>query len=117
MRCFGRLLTHAGGWFLDVLIAYLVRVIARSFIALRSREWATCRAAVISSGCPDVFGCEAVEVKYAYSVNGHRYAGVDTKPFLSKQIAKINAEEFSPGKEITVRYKPDDPSVSVFRYS
>jgi len=106
-----------GGWFLDVLVAYLFRIVARSITTLRSGNWPIRRATVISAGCPDVLGCEAAEVVYTYSIDGDRYTGSDRKPFLFKRIAEINAAMFSPGKEIPVRVKPGDPSVSVFRYS
>ena len=87
-------------------------------MTLRSRSWPAHRATVTSSDCPKcVFGCQVVNVAYTYSVNGDYYGGADTKPFLFKRTAQINAKGFSPGKEITVRVNPDDPSASIFRYS
>lgn len=114
-RCSGKLLTN--GWYLDVLVAYLFRIIARSIMTLRSRRWPTRKATVTRSDSPNGFACEVVKVVYTYSFNGDHYGGTDTKPFLFKQIAEINTKEFPSGKEITVRVNPDNPSVSVLRYS
>ena len=101
------------GLFLDIVIEYLIRVIGRAIKRYRSRGWPTVRATVASSECPKSSGCNLAEVTYLYSVNGERYSGTNKKPFLSHDSAEEYVRHFVPGKEFTVRVKPDDPEVSV----
>lgn len=99
------------------LLEYLLRVIVRSIATLRSTRWPARKAIVTRSDFSVGLACQVVKVVYTYSVDGDHYGGTDRKPFVFWEIAEINAKGFSPGSEITVRVRPGDPSVPVFRYS
>jgi len=101
------------GFFLDIIIEYLIRAMGRAIKRRRSRDWPTVRATVTSSECPKSSGCNLTEVFYLYRFNGERYAGRDKKPFWFSVNAEIYIRDFPPGTEITVRVKPNDPKVSI----
>lgn len=101
------------GFFLEVIVEYLIRALGRAIKRRRSRAWPTVSATVTSSECPKNSGCNLAEVSYLYRFNGERYAGRDKKPFWFSVNAEIYIRDFPPGTEITVRVKPKDPEVSI----
>lgn len=101
------------GLYLDVVIEYLIRVIARTIKRRRSREWPSTKATVVSSDCPKTSSCDLAEVVYLYRFKDERYSGTDQKPFLSQSSAKDYISHFPTGTEFDVRVKPDDPEVSI----
>lgn len=59
------------------------------------------------------FGCAVTTVSYDYSAGGEKYSGTHDVPCLSSSAAKYLAQVYRTGKEIEVRYEPEDPSRSV----
>jgi hypothetical protein len=102
-----------GGLVLDVLLAFLFRILANWFRRVRSRKWPVAIATVHRSADSGAFFGDATTISYDYVVNGERYSGSHDVPCLSGSAAKYMVQVYSPGKEIKVRYKPDDPSRSV----
>jgi len=101
------------GLYLDVVIEYLIRVIARAIKRRRSRGWTTTKATVVSSACATTSSCDLAEVVYLYRFEGERYSGTNKKPFFSKHSAEDYISHFVAGTEFDVRVKPDDPEVSI----
>ena len=100
------------GLFLDVLIVYLFRVFWRLGNLLRSRKWNKATATVLGVH-PDLSNYSSVDVEYEYAVNGQKYAGSFTKPFIADSSANAYADHFAHGMEFKIRIKPSNPSVSV----
>jgi hypothetical protein len=92
---------------IDVLIAYLIRISIRGGKLLRSRSWPVFTAKVMSAATE---GNRAL-IYYQYFVDGESYADVNEKPFLWGN-AKEYARMFERGDELYVRVKPGNPSVS-----
>src|SRR5208282_3320787 len=69
-----------GGWFLDIFIEYLVRVVV-GVIKTRGKDaWPVVKATVAESYCPAAgFGCPVAEVYYEYVVDGKLYTGIHQK--------------------------------------
>jgi hypothetical protein len=107
------ILPHMGGFFLYILVEYLIRVTGRAIKRRRSRDWPTTKATVVSATHDKSSSCDLVEVVYTYRLAGERYSGRNKKPFLFSSNAEIYVRDFSPGKEFTVRVRPDDPKVSI----
>lgn len=104
------------GWFLDVLVAYLIRVVVRFVKARRSASWIVCKGTVTTSKrSREALECELAEITYLYRVDGEPYAGTNQKPFLSSKLADIHVAWFPPGSEITVRVNPADHQISIVR--
>lgn len=104
------------GWFLDVIVEYLYRVIVRVIRTRGIAHWRTVEATVNGSACPSAtYGCHVAEVCYEFRLDGEPYTGIDEKPFIFHDSCESYAERFSPGVEIVIRLKPGDPSVSYVR--
>jgi hypothetical protein len=105
-----------GGWFIDIVVEYLYRVIARAIRTRGITHWRIVKAKVNDSTCPvATYGCHVAEVYYEYRVDGEIYTGADEKPFLFNYSGKDYIARFSPGTEINIRLKPSDPSISFVR--
>lgn len=106
------------GWFLDVFIEYLFRVIARFVRARGSAAWIVCKATVMDSMCPPkILGCSLAEVTYKYTVDGELYEGMDQVPFWGSGSAERHVAWFPAGSEIVVRVNPADHKISIVRDS
>lgn len=102
-----------GGWYLDVIIAFVFRMCAQWLRRIRSRKWPTTTAIVFQSyGERTGLGCEVRTVSYDYVVGREQYSATHDEPFLFGSPSWFT-QDYVRGKEITVRYKPDDPSRSV----
>ena len=102
-----------GGFFLDIIVEYLIRVTGRAIKRRRSRGWPTTKATVVSSTYDKTSSCNLTEVVYTYRSNGEPYSGMDKKPFWFSSNAEIYIGDFPPGAEFTVRVKPNHPEVSI----
>jgi hypothetical protein len=101
------------GFVLDIIVEYLIRVTGRAIKKGLSRDWPTTKATVVSATYDKTSSCDLVQVVYAYRFNGERYPGRNKKPFLFSGNAEIYVRDFPPGKEFTVRVKPNKPEVSI----
>jgi hypothetical protein len=90
-------------------------MIAHAIKTLRSRQWPVARAAIKSSSIENQYAANVAEIHYIYSINGAVYSGTHKRPFIFKSNAELYVEHFSPGTELNVRVKPDDPRVSFVR--
>lgn len=108
-----------GGLIIDVLIAYLIKRIARFVRLWGSGNWTLVTANIISSSFNDnwVWNCPTVHITYTYQFNGQTYSGEDSKPFFFSRIGEIDAEQFKRGDKALVRVDPDQPQKSVLRRS
>jgi hypothetical protein len=101
-----------GGFFVDVIVGYMVRAISNAWRSGGSAKWAVVEAIVTadpikSSG----YGGTSVEIVYSYRFQGELYTGLHEEPcFLSDSEYM---ERFAKGRTFTVRIKPDEPEVSV----
>jgi hypothetical protein len=101
-----------GGFFLDIIVEYLIRAIGRATKRRWSRDWPTTKATVVSSN-HKTSSCNLTEVVYAYRFNGERYSGMNKKPFWFSIHAEIYIRDLPPGTEFIVRVKPNHPEVSI----
>jgi len=105
-----------GGWFVDIFVEYLFRVMTRMLKGRGSRAWPVAKATVTSSSCPRaMYGCDVAAVYYTYRVDGELYTGTNEKPFISPSSGEEYIGRFAPGTEFSVRVKPQDPTVSIVR--
>ena len=103
-----------GGWFADIFVEYLLRILFHAANLVRSRRWPTVTATVLSSDCPfTITGCTVATVYYEYVVNGEKYGDTFGKPFISQESGKDYAAQFAKEMPFKVRVKPDDPTKSV----
>ena len=106
-----------GGLFIDVLIAYVIKVIIRLGRVWRSRSWRPVTAKIVASRFDDnwVWNCPTIHIVYIYQIDGQTYNGTDSKPFLFSSNGEIDAECFKPGETATVRVDPHEPEKSILR--
>lgn len=103
-----------GGWFADIFVEYLLRILFHAANLVRSRRWPTVTATVVSADCPlTTTGCTVATVYYEYVVNGEKYGDTFRKPFISRESGKDYAAQFVKGIPFKVRVKPDDSTTSV----
>ena len=111
-RVFAKL--HRMGWFADIFIEYLVRIIVGFVKRFRSRNWPLTEATVMSADCPAVvLGCAVATVYYEYPVGSDKYGAAFDRPFLTNDSGKRFAARLTKGVKFTVRVNPKDPSASV----
>ncbi len=106
------------GLFVDVFIAYLIKLTLRFLRVRGSGGWNRVTAEIGSCRFDDswVANCPTVHVGYIYEYEGKAYSGTDSKPFLSSMFAKEDAERFRPGETAVVRVNPHRPEKSVLRW-
>jgi hypothetical protein len=102
-----------GGFFLGIIVEYLIRVTGRAIKRRRSRTWPTTKATAVSSRFDKASSCNLTEVVYTYRSNGEPYSGMDKKPFWFSSNAEIYIRDLPPGSEFIVRMKPNDPEISI----
>lgn len=101
------------GWYLDVVIGYLIRNLIHTFRARRSGDWPVETATVGSSRCPSSVGGPVAEVGYMYTHEESYFAGIHRKPFMSRDSAEAYAAKFPPGSKIIARVRPGEPETSL----
>jgi hypothetical protein len=102
------------GWYFDVIIGYLIRILIRNLRMRRSLNWVVENGTVVSANCPVLaFGGPYVEILYTYNHEGGYFSGQQRKPFMLRSSAENHVLEFPPGSNIAVRVKPEEPEISV----
>ena len=105
------------GLIIDVLIAYVIKLIVRLARVRRSGNWRLVTAKIVASRFEDewVFNCPTVHIVYTYQIDGEPYSGTDSKPFLFSNFGENDAQRFKPGETAKVRVDPHEPKRSVLR--
>jgi len=105
------------GVIIDVLIAYLIKLIVRLGRARGSNNWRLVTATIAASQFDDnwIWNCPTVHIAYTYQLDGETYKGKDSKPFLFSRFGERDAERFKPGEPAMVRVDPHAPKRSVLR--
>lgn len=63
-----------GGWFVDIFVEFVARVLIRGVQLLRSHSWPVAPATVLSTEChPATYGCTVATVYYEYVVGDEKY--------------------------------------------
>ena len=109
-----------GGWFVDILVGYVItfcRIIARSRRERTTKDWCETSAIVVGARCQTqaYMPRPVAEVVYTYRFAGGFYGGVDRKPFFLESSAKAYAGRFTRGDTFTIRVKTGDPEISFVR--
>ena len=105
---------HMFGWFADVYIEYLFRVLFRAIRLLRSRDWPSVRATVLSAECPRAdFGCTVATVYYEYMMDGRKYGAGFEKAFIVQESGERFAGAIVKGTDFAVRVDPRNSSVTI----
>src|SRR2546422_3162328 len=105
-----------GGLVIDIYVEFLYRFVMGLLKRRGSGNWPEVKAEVMSSECPKAgYGCDVAEIYYKYRVNGELYTGIHEKGFIFHSSGENYASEFHLGREITIRVKPGEPSISIVR--
>jgi hypothetical protein len=106
-----------GGLFLDVFIAFIVKLILRAKRSWGSSKWKLVKAKIDNScvGGGWVMNCPTAEVGYAYEFNGMTYSVIDAQPFFMDSSAKYYVARRTRGETAFVRVNPDEPKRSGLR--
>lgn len=103
------------GWYLDILVGYLIRRVIRFVRTWRSKKWSIEKGTLSSTTCPlQPIRRPVAEIGYTYIHNGEYYSGVYRKGLLSSGSAKDYIDQFVVGTEIYLRVNPTQPETSVF---
>ena len=102
------------GWFLDIVVEWLVRMVVKIVRRINSRSLpvvtATVTAAVYSKAG---YGCDTTDLHFDYSFDGQEYSELHEEPFIMGARAKDFALDYPAGASIKLRVKPSQPDVSV----
>jgi hypothetical protein len=102
------------GWYFDVVIGYLIRILIRAVRARGSNTWPVEKATVSNSRCPAAqYGGPVAEIIYTYIHEGSYFSGIQRKPFLLRGSAEDYASRFPSASDVLVRVKPGEPEVSI----
>jgi len=102
--------------YLNMIVEFLFRVIARAASLIRSYRWPEVNARVLSAECSEkTTGCPVVTINYLYSIEGQKYRGSYSKPFLLRTSAQVYAHVlWYRGFDERAKVNPKDPSASVY---
>jgi hypothetical protein len=102
------------GWYADIFVEFLVRVVMRMVRVFSSRSWPPLTGEVTASNYQEAgYGCDVAEICYKYRVDGELYTGVYVNPFISSMRGKEYVARLPVGTELVLRIKPGEPSISV----
>ena len=105
-----------GGWYIDIVIGYLIRAVIRLVKLHKSDSWSLEDAVVSSSTCPPApYGGPVAEIGCTYNHAGGYYASVHSEPFILRSSAEEYAATFAVGAHITIRIDPRQPETSILR--
>jgi hypothetical protein len=105
-----------GGLFIDYFIEFLIRTAIRMVRNIRSRSWPEYEGSILSTEKKQSFTwCPLVTVYYEYVLDGARHGSWQTRAFLLSAAAEEYASTFVKGAAATIRVKPNDVSVSVWK--
>jgi len=102
------------GFFTDLYLIYIFKVITRWTKFRGSRSWDTNEATVTATPnkTPATLGYPTLEIPYKYRVNGELYTGLHEEPFLLLDSLNTFAARFTEGDRLVIRIKPDCPGIS-----
>jgi hypothetical protein len=102
-----------GGLVLDYYLVFLFKLIARVIQTWGCSQWPMATAAVEIAD-PDYGGTSypTAQVIYSYVVDGTTFEGRSRKPFIRYKSAGEYTAHFPQGSKITIRVRPDHPSIS-----
>lgn len=102
-----------GGLFVDIFVAYLVRILYQAWRRLGTSTWDLREAKVVSiSRPPAAYGCPVVELVYSYEAGDRTCWGSADIPFIWRSSADDYVRKHAAESLLAVRVKPDDPDVS-----
>lgn len=102
------------GWYLDIVVGYVIRTILRFVKIRRSETWPVVAGTISSATCPVApYGGPVAEFGYTYIHNGEYYSGVHKTAFLLEDSAKDYVGRFVIGSQIGVRVNPANPERSI----
>jgi hypothetical protein len=103
-----------GGWFADIFIEWLVRMIAKIVRRISSQSWPIVDATVTAARYNHAsYGCDITDLHFDYSFDGQEYSGLQEQPFIMGALAKDFALDYPAGARIKLRLKPSQPDVTV----
>jgi len=103
-----------GGWFADIFIEWIVRMVAKIIRRVQSHAWPAVEGIVTNAQCPRAhYGCHVADVHYDYSFEGVEYSTFHEEPFLMHDSGQEWARSVCIGSKIHVRANPRDPSQTV----
>ncbi len=101
------------GLFIDIVIEWIVRMVANTIRRMRSRSWPVVTATVTSSRCEQAgYGCHVADINFDYSFATEDFSGLHKEPFLVHDLAKDYVRRFPADCETPVRVNPANPSKS-----
>ena len=108
-----------GGLIIDVVIAYIVRLVLRLARIYKARRWPVVTAKINSAlvGGGWVWNCPTAEIAYTYKFDGHTYSSIETIPYLMESVAEATVECVRGRKTAQVRVNPSKPQQSVLKQS
>lgn len=109
--------------FIDVLldrliqfVVFLMKSVVHSWRAAGSGKWSCTEATVTAEPAVSrLLGCPTAEVVYFYRVKGELFTGFHEESFLLAEALAVYVARFSNGQKFVVRFKPDEPNISVVR--
>jgi hypothetical protein len=104
------------GWYVDILVGYLIRIVILMIKARGSKAWPVEKGTVTGSRCdPAVYGGPVAEITYTYTHKGEYFSGMHREPFILRDSAEEYVTRFPAGGDLIVRIKPGEPEVSIVR--
>jgi hypothetical protein len=104
------------GWYLDVLVGYLLRMLIRTVKARGSNRWPLEKALITDSRVDRAaYGGRVAEVTYAFHHEGEYCSGMHREPFLLVDSAEEYVARFREGGDVIVRVRPGEPEMSIIR--
>lgn len=103
-----------GGWFADIFIEWIIRMIVMSARRIKSLSWPVVTATVTNSVHSRAsYGCDTADIHFDYSFGDQDFSGFHEEPVLLGESGQAFAQRFPEGAQIKVRVKPSNPDTTV----
>ena len=100
-----------GGIVLIGFLIYLFKCARNSVRGIGSSRWPSAEAIVTAD---PLRADHAIEIPYSYRFKGELYTGLQEEPIFGGSEYE-HIKRFPVGRSFTVRVRPDQPEISVFR--
>ena len=103
------------GWFVDIFVEWIVRMIAKLVHRVQSRSWPHVQAIITAVRCERAgYGCHLADVHFDYEFEGTEFSGLHEEPFLVHDLGTDYCLDHPAGTKAPIRVNPHDPKKVVF---
>lgn len=103
-----------GGWFADIFIEWIVRMVAKSVRRVQNYAWPVVEGVITNAQCQQAhYGCQVADVHFDYAFESVECSSFHEEPFLLHDTGENWARCMRVGSKVPIRVNPKEPSQTV----